>query len=84
MADDNPPELARPKKEAPAATRVFRVDDGAGVVVLLRTLYQVKDVSAQAQDRSVTIRAAEPILVASEALLRELKLLAEPSPHAKR
>jgi hypothetical protein len=73
--------------EAPAATRVFRVegDSADSVVVLLRALYQVKDVSVQAEDRrSVTIRAAEPILVASEALLREVGLLAEPSPLAER
>ena len=67
--------------ESPTATRVFRVgsDNMSTVVTVLRSIYQMREVNEFAEDNSVSVRAAQPILDSSEALLRELGLLVEPA-----
>lgn len=65
----------------PGATRVLSVA-GAEMntaVTLLRAIYQVRELEQNAESGSITVHAAAPILDASEALLRELNLLAPPA-----
>jgi hypothetical protein len=45
------------------------------VVVVLRSIYSVRELSERALDE-VSVHASQPVLDSSEALLRELKLLA--------
>ena len=60
------------------STRVFDVEPGTidTVVSVLRVIYHARDVQKSEAENRVTFRAAEPILDASEATLRELGLLA--------
>jgi hypothetical protein len=64
--------------ESPAATRTFRVDgdEVSTVLTVLRSIYQVRELSELADGGGVEVRAAQPILDSSAALLRELGLLA--------
>ena len=66
-------------KQSPPTTRVFPVkgDDLRIVVTVLRSIYQVRELSELVEENSVSVRAAKPILDSSEALLRELGLLVE-------
>jgi uncharacterized protein YjcR len=82
VADPHQPLDLKQLQESPPATRVLKVEsaDTNTVVTLLRAIYQVRDVSESAEERTVTARAAQPVLDSSEALLRELGLLAEPAP----
>lgn len=68
-------------RSMPAEERVFHVTQAASksVVVILRSIYQVRDLTESAEENSVSIRAATPVLDSSEALLKELGLLAEES-----
>lgn len=42
-------------------------------------IYSVRELSELAQDNAVSIHATQPVLDSSEALLRELDLLAPPN-----
>ncbi len=66
---------------SPTATRVFRVESVnlTAVATILRSIYQVREVNTSAEENSVSVRGAKLILDSSEALLRELGLLAEPA-----
>ncbi len=61
-----------------SATRVFDVEAGRtrDVATVLRTIYDARHVQWDDQLNRVTLQAAQPILDSSEALLRELGLLA--------
>ncbi len=63
--------------EVPLATRVFHVvgDNMQAVVVLLRSIYQVRELTEFPQDTTVSVHATQPVLDSSEALFRELELL---------
>jgi hypothetical protein len=65
--------------ESTIATRVFRIEDAdiSTVVTVLRSIYQMREVTKFVDENSVSVRAALPILDASEATLRELGLLVE-------
>ena len=64
----------------PLIARVFRVagDNMQAVVLLLRAIYQVRELSELAQDNTVSVQATQAVLDSSEALLRELELLDVP------
>lgn len=67
-------------KDSPLETRVFPVesgDDAKMVVTILRAIYQMRDMTELADESGVSVRAALPLLDASEELLRELGLLVE-------
>jgi hypothetical protein len=79
VADPHEPvELEGRAAAGSLATRVFHVtgDDLQSVVVVLRGIYGIKQLSADPLDHVVSVHAPQRILDASEALLRELKLLA--------
>lgn len=78
VADPHAPLATEALSKAPPATRVFDVGAGSmdGVMAVLRAIYQVRDIQKSEQESRITIRAAQPILDASEALLRELDLIA--------
>jgi hypothetical protein len=67
--------------QSPTTTRVFRIntDHPEDVVNLLSTIYQMQEVRMLEEDSSVSVRAAQPVVDASEALLRELGYLAKPT-----
>ncbi len=80
--DPHPPLDLESLAASPKATREFRaVDQGAGKTMLtaLRAIYGIRELAPLAAGEGVSVRAAEPILDASEALLRELGLLADPA-----
>jgi len=58
-------------------TRVFLVDGDnlQTVVTVLRSIYQVRELSELAENNSVSVSASKPVLDSSEALLQELELL---------
>ena len=62
----------------PEATRVFHVagDGLSQATTALRTLYPIRNLKAAPEDSTLTVHAEPSILDASEALLRELSLLA--------
>jgi hypothetical protein len=63
-------------KKMPIATRTFRIQgDVRGVAQMLQSMYRIQEVNALAEQNSVSVSAAQPILDASEALLRELGYL---------
>ena len=66
-------------REGPVATRIFRIDDDEmdNAVVILRVIYDMREVTELDEENSVSVRDAQTILAASEALLRELGLLVE-------
>jgi hypothetical protein len=76
VAPHEPVELGGPAG-APLATGVFHVlgDHMQTVVVLLRSIYQIRELTEHAQDSTVSVHATQPVLESSEALFRELKLL---------
>ena len=63
--------------ESPIATRVFRIKgtDTSSVMSVLRSIYQMTDVTELADESSVSVNDELSMLDASEALLRELDLL---------
>ncbi len=65
--------------DSPMVTRVFRIKgtDTGSVMVVLRAIYQMRDVTELAEENGVEVNDALSILDASEALLRELDMLAE-------
>ena len=65
--------------DSPMETRVFRIVDAdtKTVITILRSIYQVRELTELVDENSVSVREALPILDASEALLREVGLLAE-------
>jgi len=67
--------------KSPFATRVFRVagDNLNNVVTVLRSIYHVREVNESAENHSVSVTAAKPVLDSSESLLRELSLIAKPT-----
>lgn len=80
--DPHPPLDLEGLAASPKATREFRaIDQTAGKTMLtaLRALYGIRELASLAAGEGVSVRAAEPILDASEALLRELGLLADPA-----
>lgn len=76
VAPHDPVELGGPAG-VPLATGVFHVlgDHMPTVVVVLRAIYQVRELNEDAQESAVTVHATQPVLASSEALFRELKLL---------
>ena len=74
-----PLELGGP--DDPMVTRVFRVagNNMQAVVVILRSIYSVRQLSALEGDNTVSVHATQPVLDSSAALLRELELLALPT-----
>jgi hypothetical protein len=68
--------------QSPTATRVFQVPSKylPDAMVTLGALYDLRngrDVTILADGKSISVRAAQPLLDASEALLRELSFLVE-------
>jgi hypothetical protein len=61
----------------PSNNRVFRVafEDSQTVANILRAIYEVRELTELLERSEVSIRAPQPVLDASEALLRELELL---------
>jgi hypothetical protein len=85
VADPHEPvALAGPASD-PLVTRVFRVTDDnmQAVVVILRSIYQVRELEELAEDNTVSIQSTQPILDSSESLLRELELLDRPTEVSK-
>ncbi|MGH9870421.1 MAG: hypothetical protein ACREAA_19985 [Candidatus Polarisedimenticolia bacterium] len=76
--------LEAPDK-SPAETRAFRMqsDSMDSAVTLLRAIYGMREVNKSEADFLLTARAAPSLLDASEALFRELHLLAEPAVGSK-
>ena len=79
--DPHDPVNPEPSSESPIGTRVFRIEglDPRGVVTVLRSIYQMREVTELVDGDGVSVRAPLYKLDASEALLRELGLLAEPA-----
>jgi malonyl CoA-acyl carrier protein transacylase len=63
----------------PLVSHVFRVTDNniKTAVVVLRAIYQVRELSELTEDNTVSVRATQPVVDSSEALLRELGLLSD-------
>ncbi len=80
VAEPHPPLELRKLGKAPAATRTFHVGAGvaASTVTILRSIYQMRELTEEAESNSVSARAAPAVLDAGEALLQELGLLVEP------
>jgi hypothetical protein len=78
VADPHQPVVLGGPAAGPSNTRVFRVDfeDSATVVVVLRAIYSVRKLTELLERSEISIRAPQPVLDASEALFRELELLA--------
>lgn len=76
-----PSPLLGKRAKGPTNTRVFPVNsnDIKTFLTVLRTIYDVGEMTSSPDDSSISIRAAEPVLEACEALLRELRLVAEPA-----
>jgi hypothetical protein len=62
--------------QSPPATRIFYLARTYDQVIL-RTIYQIQDVKQLPEGNGVSVSAAQPVLDAGEALLRELGLLVE-------
>ena len=79
VAEPHEPVALEGMENSPPATRVFLVDGDnlRTVVTVLRSIYQVREVSEIGEENSVSVSASKPILDSSEALLRELGLLVE-------
>lgn len=61
---------------ATLATHRLVCSDAISAANLLRTLYEIRDIESAGGNGVIVVHAAEPVLTAGEALLRELGLLA--------
>jgi hypothetical protein len=79
VTDPHVPVVLEGPAAGPSSTRVFRVErfeDSQTVATVLRAIYSVRKLTELLERSEISIRAPQPVLDASEALLRELELLA--------
>jgi hypothetical protein len=79
VTNPHAPLVLRGPAAGPPDARVFRflaVEDSQTVATILRAIYEIRELTELLERSEMSIRAPQPVLDASEALLRELELLA--------